>query len=57
MYYFECPSCAMQHGMTDSDIKEGLGLPDRVCFGCTEEGCDYCMPDGLCAMCAEEDED
>lgn len=56
-YYYECPACDKQHVLQDADVKTGRRLPSQTCWGCFDEGCKECMPKGMCAVCAEEDEE
>lgn len=41
-----CPNC---------DEPYHTDITDAVCEGCLEEGCDACMPDGLCVVCNESE--
>lgn len=54
-YYYECDACGHQHGLSPEDI--GRAAIHRNCDDCGQDGCDYCMPHGVCDNCVVADDD
>ncbi len=53
-YYFECPACGNIHDIQQPGADcNPMGLPDRRCDTCGDEGCVDCIADE-CGECRAE---
>lgn len=49
-YFFRCPSCNLKQDVTDINF----GDCEQSCEDCGEDGCNDCMPDGVCEGCVDQ---